>query len=477
MRIEFILLSTLYGCATRVSESIGNSASLSEMNWALNNMRGETGITTTTARRVLKTTSTIPRSSPSSSPISGTITNTVVRTISPSPPPPITDLSARPISLIRNTVQLYVRREIITDPSRSTLEKFNLFGIPTLIDRYLRSPDEDILKIIFLVSGELLANDLNDVIVSSVSPVCRFVDPSLSFSNSRTVGSVITDRFRYVLENFRLANFDLVCPENVANDVEVAYTVLLQKMYRESILGPQPIDGAAKWTLTRLESLSTIKLLTAGLSFMSKTSPDRLKLGIEFPIGFSKREWFDRFVDVIFDQTSIIVSQADFFPNLEIPFSKTKFKAIGKFIALAVLEMEPIGHVFSDHILNAMLGKSNPTDDFLQSLCEGFHSIIPSSRLQFVDTISLGAVLLGRRAAPYEINIQIPSYPELVENGAVFDTLLIWGLKASEPRGLAIGSFGPQFDLLVNVVDDDVEETISPGGVVTVSRTALEGLR
>ena len=458
MSIGLIFLVALSGCSTSDSPR-PKSRSVDEMTWALENMVSPSRVRTDVRPSEMATSITTARTSlmPSPSPL----------------PPSIVDLSSRPLGLIRNTYHVYIRREIIADASRTSFEKFNLFGIPKLIDQFKNSFDTDIAKMILLVSGELMANSPDDQIVSRIAPVCSDADSTISFPTSRTVRSVISNRFKYVLENFPLANFDLVCPETVRLKVEFAYSVFLQKSYRESILGPLPEGGEAKWTLTRLDKLSTSELLTAGLTFMSKSSADRLKLGIEFPADFSKREWFDRFVAIIFDSKQI-ESEINFFPNLEIPFSRSKTRAIGKFIALCVLEMEPVGRVFSDAILNLFLGKIEPMGDFQQALFEGFNSLIPLTSLGFLDTLSLGEILLGRSVAVKEINVHLPSYPQLLDNPQVYNTLLDWGKDAWNTRGIAIGSFGPSRYFLVQVVDDDTaSRQIGPGAVVTVSRREL----
>jgi hypothetical protein len=363
-----------------------------------------------------------------------------------------------------------IRREILTDPSRSSYEKFHFFGVPSLIDRLPDLPNplrSKTVEAIFVVSGELVAwaNETDAstrTIVSAVAPVCRYIAKDTRLDTDRT--------YSVSLSKYPLANLDLICPNEVASDVELAYAVFLQKEYKTIAAASQPSDTRVEWTLNRLGDDSDANDLRRVLDFLSSAPLERLRLGIAFPDGLVKRERFDRLVRLVILED---------FMSAHFVFTEEDNRAVGKFIALCLLEMEPIGRYFYSGALEVLLGNTEPVNNTLRLLCEGFYSIIPRSRMKIFGNASrLGEILQGRPiSAPRDFTIDFVEYRGLGNNLVDRQNFIPWANEAAGKRGIAIGNFGPPFSVLVTFADFDGPNVfVWPGGRLIVPRSEFQRL-
>ncbi len=370
-----------------------------------------------------------------------------------------------------------IRREILTDPSRSSYEKFQLFQIPDLIERLpsLTGPILDrTVAAIILVAGELVASATDDstsAIVNAVADACDLFENRfhLDLGSRFDVPETAADLFRHVLYKFPLANLNSVCPHRVSNDTELAYAVFIHQAYREAVLGSR--EAPVTWTLAPLNDVTDEELFqtTFGSDFIFS---ENLARGIVFPKNV-KRAWFDRIVGIIFTD-SPVESWGHVIPNVPIDISPNFFKAVGRFLALTILEMEPVGSVFSQRMLDLLLGNISPIHANEVALCDGFHSLIPVWRLtQFFNASHLGAILVGLSISqPREFDIELPFRVDQ-DVDELKSHLVELAHLASGIRGIPIGNFvlQPVYTMRVEIADDDDENKIivKPGGLVIIS--------
>ena len=361
-----------------------------------------------------------------------------------------------------------IMREMFTDSSRSSFQKFQRFGVPLQIDRLsnlTESLRSKTVEAIFVVSGELVAraNDTDastGAIVQAVAPACNHIAKEARLETNRTLAGW----------KYPLANLDMVCPDAVAADVELAYAVFMQSELREISATSRPSDERVQWTLNRLGDDSRDEDLRAVLEFISGISPENLRLGLEFPNAIVKRERFDRITRIVFSHSHL---------GVDSDFTAQNNRAIGKFIAVCILEMEPIGSVFSFDFLNVFLGHTEPVNDAFRLLREGFNSVIPLSRIKrFFDASSFGAILRGRRVSETrDFTIDFPAFPLIQIDMVNRQDLIPWANRAAGKRGIAIGHFGPPLSVVATVADmHDREVFVWPGAQIIVPRTEFQRL-
>ena len=467
----------IHGC--RESDPRGVPSQLDtaqkEFEWAMNNML-EPATTSSTTESTTTTSAGSMTATVSASTISDATVPVPTRTI-----PDIVNLALRPLSLIRNSYQIYITQAILTDTSRTVFEKYTLFGIPQLVGRYLESPTEEldvVRDMILLVAGELVSGAAEDTssIIGSLSRVCDHVHAVAPFADARSASVQVADKFRYVLQKLPLANLDLVCPRRIADDVELKYAIFLQKEYRKAILAspPSSAEGFATWTVVEVASLSQVDLLFTGLAFMSLTRPEKLRLGIDFSsTRFSPRLWYDRYTSAIFGRKKFD-DEHDLFLNMG-GQPAASYRAVGRFLALSLLDMQPLGIAISRPILEILLGKRQNATDFTpfeSALFRGFNAVVPATSLSLFDSVELEAIFLGRSPTAWDIVLHLqPPNSELPEM-----PLVDLCNRAAGSRGVAVGQFGTPLDVFLTIDEDAIEgeETIEPGAKITISRISYD---
>ena len=252
---------------------------------------------------------------------------------------------------------------------------------------------------------------------------------------------------------FSLAHLDKLCPSQVRDNLVLKYVVIMQRIFLKTT---RESGEPARWDSVYLGSNSADTFL----DWLSQENPQNLRKGLLLSGNLSHREFFDFMATSIFgdDYRMTLNVENMFGVNSVLPLrlSETRVEAMGRFVAISFLEMEPLFMPFSREIVNGFLKtQSNSGNVYLAGLWRGFHSLVRPEELAGLMALDLIYILVGGDVRGRYVTIDPTSLRQnhiaelTLEHPRLVDS---WATVAAHGRGVAIGHTGRKVVLKVTVL-------------------------
>ena len=152
---------------------------------------------------------------------------------------------------------------------------------------------------------------------------------------------------------------------------------------------------------------------------------------------------------------------------LPVDQSEVRMEALGRFVALSFLEMEPLFTPFSAEIISAFLNKSTTTNRLFIGFLNGFHAIIKREEIANLSVEELTSILVGGDVSSKYVSIDDASLRNediqrrIRENPNAIQT---WATVEADARGAAQGHFGRNIELKISMAQNETQRYTRLGG-------------
>jgi len=242
------------------------------------------------------------------------------------------------------------------------------------------------------------------------------------------------------------------------------YATVMQKLFMKI---SQESGRSAEWNFLEINRSSPAAFIVWILS----QSPESLRKGIILPQNISHREFFDIVATQLFGnnyRTQLTV-QNMFEQNSVLPVdqSEIRMEALGRFVALSFLEMEPLFMPFSPEIIAAFLNKSTTTNRLFIGFLNGFHALIEPAEIANLSVEELTLILVGGDVSSKYVSIDDASLRNediqrrIRENPNAIQT---WATVEADARGVAQGHFGRNIELKISMAQNQPQRYTRRGG-------------
>lgn len=341
-----------------------------------------------------------------------------------------------------------------------------------------------VMNAALLVSSELASrSDPSINIAEKMKPICtvhaekikRRLTKELSSERPkedliRGIRPAGVDEYRLSLVNAPRANFDLICPHLMQDSLAVRLAVVQDKILRRQI--SQHSDTVTFVNL-QLPGSDARAALRSGLMLMNEAGPESLRQGVHFeaPVAVTRAAWFYRYAKLIFNKPLFEESQGAW--EVGSAGSGKEYKAVGRFIGMAVLDNVPVGLTLGRHIADFLLGSQTKTSNSItgtdaetiqrqvkryEALARGFREVVNLNDVKILSPDDLIAALRGTKG-PLEIHTKDGlldrDFVAAISNG-ISDQSLVDKLheQLTGSPAIPIGGFGPRGIVLILSPDE-----------------------
>ena len=341
-----------------------------------------------------------------------------------------------------------------------------------------------VMNAALLVSSELASrSDPSINIAEKMKPICtahaekleKILTKELSLERPkddliRGIRTAGVDEYRLNLVHAPRANFDLICPDLLHDSLAVRLAVVQDKILRRQI--SQHSDSVTVVHL-QLPGSDARAALQSGLMLMSEAGSESLRQGAHFeaPVAVSRAAWFYRYAKLIFSTPLFEESQGAW----EVGSAGTgkEYKAVGRFVGMAVLDNVPLGLTLGNRCARFILGRETKSSHSItgadaetiqrqvkryDALARGFREVVNLNDVEILTPDDLIAALRGTKG-PLEIHTNDGlfdgDFVAAITNG-ISDQSLVDKLHqqlAGSPA-IPIGGFGPGSIVLILSPDE-----------------------